>query len=343
MKVDLSTFPKTLPDVRKIEGDVFTIWTPLKDFFLSNGLKLWVQSGTSYVRPPDGRPRTPDGFVYRYSCDDDEPSEFRQITPMIHPARTTDGRDVIIRLVSIGDSGANHREALQRLATGNVASVIGNHCVPVLQWIVLEDIHFAVQPLLSYIDQSTLYCYENVQDLINTIHQMLEALQFCHERLVAHMDIFSGNWLSNFHTSGKEATDFYEPLAEGARRKPFRSLFPFKIYLNDLECAVCFDTDSDPSSRVFSRPPIPNYGRTIPREMRSGLPYDPFPVDIWQLAGLIEQVPGFEHLPDALVEFVGRMRRECVEDRPSAKEAIAQLQALRLNLSAEELQAPVEW
>lgn len=62
-----------------------------------------------------------------------------------------------MRIVSIKDDGINHVQALQRLATGNVASVIGNHTIPVLQWLKLDAITFAVFPMLSSIDPSLYY------------------------------------------------------------------------------------------------------------------------------------------------------------------------------------------
>lgn len=113
----------------------------------------------------------------------------------------------MIKVVSIGNDGAQHREALERLATGHTAALIGNHCVPVLKWITLRHIRFVVMPLLSLFDMTFQYAYEDIGDFINTLHQMLEvsllafscsrlrthvaphaqALEFCHGRLVAHL------------------------------------------------------------------------------------------------------------------------------------------------------------
>lgn len=90
------------------------------------------------------------------------------------PARTIDGRDVVIRIVSFGNEGINHRVALERLSTGNTASLIGNHTVPVLQWLNLDNITFGVLPMLSRRDPTHTYCYENVEDVLKTMVQMLE-------------------------------------------------------------------------------------------------------------------------------------------------------------------------
>lgn len=107
----------------------------------------------------------------------------------------------MIRVISIGDDGASHHDALKRLATGNVASVIGNHCAPVLEWLYWNDVSFAVFPYLSAIDPTRYWIYEDVEDLLKHLLQMfevsgrrrcrshltpLQALEFCHSRLVAH-------------------------------------------------------------------------------------------------------------------------------------------------------------
>lgn len=96
---------------------------------------------------------------------------------MVCPARTLDGRDVVIRIVSIGGEGLGHVEALKRLASGNVASVIGNHAAPVLQWLETEGYTFAVLPYLSTSDPSHICLFENTRDLIAQLHQMLEVRQ----------------------------------------------------------------------------------------------------------------------------------------------------------------------
>lgn len=68
---------------------------------------------------------------------------------------------------------------------------------------------------------------------------------------------------------------------------PFRAHFPVRYYLNDFELAVCFEHDSDPSTRVVSGLPTKGlrgkYGRDVVPEMLSEQPYCPFRADVWQL------------------------------------------------------------
>lgn len=74
--------------------------------------------------------------------------------PIICPASTSDGRDVIIRLVRIENdpspSGARHLSILRRIGKGHVACIGSNHIVPVLQELtdVERGLTFVVQPKL---------------------------------------------------------------------------------------------------------------------------------------------------------------------------------------------------
>ncbi|EJD37711.1 hypothetical protein AURDEDRAFT_173223 [Auricularia subglabra TFB-10046 SS5] len=168
---------------------------------------------------------------------------------------------------------------------------------------------------------------------------MSEGLAFCHERLVAHLDCFDGNWLGNLNTY--EGQEFpYSPPSE-RRFKPLRSLFPFKIYLIDFECAVSFSPDSVPSTRLVTGFPSDGYDRPMPPEMEATEPYDPFAVDIWQLGFYFDRLSCLGHLPASLRALFSRMRVPVPADRPSAKTVLAELMALRDSFSPEELKMPV--
>lgn len=78
------------------------------------------------------------------------------------------------RIVSIGDDGVHQRRALERLATGHIASVFGNHCAPVLQWLTYENVTFAIFPMLSNGDPSGQWAWEDVGDVLDSVLQMIE-------------------------------------------------------------------------------------------------------------------------------------------------------------------------
>lgn len=65
-----------------------------------------------------------------------------------------------------------------RLATGNTASVIGNHSIPVLQWLHFEDLTFAIFPFLLSWDSTLIYLYEDTKDILDTVLQLCEVSSF---------------------------------------------------------------------------------------------------------------------------------------------------------------------
>ncbi|THH18821.1 hypothetical protein EW146_g2244 [Bondarzewia mesenterica] len=265
------------------------MWTSLESFFLSQDYILWLpQSYALCLSPPNDAPRSPDGFAYSTLYNDLKPktSRFDMLNSIHCPARTTDNRDVLIRLMAIGqDHGERHRVALSRLAIGNNALRGDNHVVPVLKEIVHDDMTFAVFPLLSTgFNDPWYYRFSEVRD---AVEQILEGIHFCHERLVAHLDIDDDNILINW--VGGRSQSF------NAERKltPFRSYFPIRYLINDFELAVTFDPNSEPSSRVLTGLPttgirIGEYGRETAPEMLSGAPYFPFRADVWQLGTMFK-------------------------------------------------------
>ncbi|EJD54048.1 hypothetical protein AURDEDRAFT_180402 [Auricularia subglabra TFB-10046 SS5] len=352
----LPDFPRSLKELKDtefVDRHLRTNWDPLESFFLTHGLTLWVLPpdhwpGSGTVTPPDERVRAPDGFTFRSPGDADRRYDFCLRSAFLCPARTTDGRDVIIRVVSIGEEGAHHRKALERLATGNIASVIGNHTVPVLQWLKLEDIVFAVFPLLSFMDPTVTFTFEDARDLLAHLHQMLEAVEFCHKRLVAHRDLFRHNFLSNFYGAG-DVDASYNPPSPGRRVKPLRSLFPFMVYLIDFERSLCFDIDSDPGTHHATGRPVlyydpkdpASYGFPAAPEMDRDEPHNPFRADIWQLGTYFSELKEDYTLPRPLLDLIRRMTAEVPSERPTAAEALETVHQMMSRLSIKELRAPV--
>lgn len=109
--------------------------------------------------------------------------------------------------------------------------------------------------------------------------------------LTPHQDVFQQNFLCNYY-GGLGYHVSYAPPSPGEPIKPFRQLFPFKVYLIDFEWAVCYDLNSDPSTHlVFGRPghglathgSNTTYSRPVAPEMDLAEPHNPFLADVWQL------------------------------------------------------------
>lgn len=156
---------------------------------------------------------------------------------------------------------------------------------------------------------------------------------------------------------------------------PFRSTFPFKVYIIDFENCVLFDEDSDPDTHVHSGPPpgfqLKTYTRIKYPEIRSDAPYNPFLVDVWQLGTRFKcLLGGYAEMPDdleepdvpweegegpedeeppvplksipaAVVTLVDRMTAEDPAERPTAAGALAELRNILAKLNKDELKAQV--
>jgi hypothetical protein len=79
---------------------------------------------------------------------------------------------VLIRLITKGDQGLNHLAALRRLATGHVAFRGENHIVPMLREIALDDMVFAVFPLMHEGFESPWHY--NYGEVVDAVYQMIE-------------------------------------------------------------------------------------------------------------------------------------------------------------------------
>lgn len=96
--------------------------------------------------------------------------------------------------------------------------------------------------------------------------------------LMYHQDAFKSNFLVEW---------FPESLATMTV-----SISRPRVYIIDLECAVEFSAESPPEERRCIGYPLDgsfegceqeDYNRSVPPEVASGKPYDPFKLDVWQL------------------------------------------------------------
>jgi hypothetical protein len=185
--------PRTLQEWRSHPNKPRSLWIPLEPFLLSQGYTLWRGDASGILYPPTNTPRTADGFAYTTTytkstdvglfgmgvslaclCASLSNSDFRTLQNSPHcPARTNDNRDVLIRIMTIGeDHGEGHRRALSRLATGHNALRGDNHVVPMLGEIVRDDMTFAIFPLLyEGFDHPWYYQFSEV---LNAVDQVLE-------------------------------------------------------------------------------------------------------------------------------------------------------------------------
>ncbi|TFK89446.1 hypothetical protein K466DRAFT_597791 [Polyporus arcularius HHB13444] len=318
------------------------LWGQLRRFFKSRGYTFWPVE-YAYLQTDPGGELVCNGFGYAslqrgWDSSDGTSSyqklkEFDYANPLCWAARAADGRDVVIRVLAVGSHGKSHVEILKLLSRRHYSVVDRNHAIPLFELIKYDNITFGIFPKIGF---SVFVAYgpmswakNSVGDIVDMFMQCVEALEFIHYVGVAHKDAFRDNFLVQFQP---------ESLAMNriAVTRP-------RVYLTDFETAVYFPPKVPWEKRVcVGLPsggsfPAEKYGRVNPPELLSDAPYDPFKLDVWQLAisfvDLTTTVPSIDNVMEA-------MRCPDASSRPSSHEALSKLVEAVASLPPQSLLIP---
>ncbi|KAL1705496.1 hypothetical protein EV121DRAFT_203544 [Schizophyllum commune] len=245
-----------------------------------------------------------------------------------HAVRTSGGQDAVLRVVAIGNEGREQLRIWRKLATAPHALISENRTLPFLHEIDLEHITFAVFP---YVAQPMDRIYggwakNSVGDVLDAVMQALEAsrlrsnesiqgLAYIHALSIAHRDAFKYNFLMQFY-----------PESLLTRMVPIARP---RVYLIDFETAIEFPADCPSSERLCVGLPcinsISDADKYMPPripEMDTGEPYDPFKLDVWQLA---TSLLDFDTTLPAVEEVFAYMGSDDPADRLTAQAALMRL------------------
>ncbi|KAH9848843.1 kinase-like domain-containing protein, partial [Lenzites betulinus] len=228
---------------------------------------------------------------------------------MLRAARTADGRDVVVRVVCIGNEGQNQLHVLKHLGRDWLSQATPNHVVPVFEFIELGDITFAILPRVGFNMLEIIFSgMENsVGDLLDMILQCLEALAFIHDLSIAHRDAFKDNFLIQW---------FPESLSPNQL-----TISRPRVYLNDFETAAYFVRTPKEQQTCVGLPLAPSfalperYFRPIPKEVSCGEPYDPYKLDVWQFGTSMDEIK--TTIPE-VDDLLHSMTEEDPQKRPGA-------------------------
>ncbi|KAJ3770770.1 hypothetical protein FB446DRAFT_646413, partial [Lentinula raphanica] len=218
---------------------------------------------------------------------------------------------------------------LRSIATGKNAGIDRNHALPLLHEIRQDNLVFGVFPLVSSYFVPTWFV--NITHALETMSQIMEGVAFLHDHLVAHRYLF--RVIGNFLNSRRDGP--WKPEHKSDFLRP-------RYYIIDFESAVQFSPDSDPVARTVSDPPLPWNRQPFPAEMKSDLPYCPFKTDVWQVGKSFLHLVHIEHEIPEIVKLLRQMCADNAEDRPSAREAVTELNRLRDELHTEILRASIK-
>ncbi|KAL1741436.1 hypothetical protein HDZ31DRAFT_66940 [Schizophyllum fasciatum] len=149
------------------------------------------------------------------------------------------------------------------------------------------------------------------------ILQALEGLAFIHDLGIAHRDAVKNNFVVQYYP-------------ESLRMRTV-SLHTPRVYLIDFETAIQFPEGCPVDERVCTGFPlggsvadVHTYGRPVIPEMRTGEPYNPFKLDVWQLGNSFID---FDSTLPPVKEIVDSMAHMDPEMRLTADEALSRLRA----------------
>ncbi|PIL24527.1 hypothetical protein GSI_14283 [Ganoderma sinense ZZ0214-1] len=299
------------------------IWKALEPFFAERGYTLWQHCYFFMTAMPKGGV-VPNGYMYaspfrayeELSGSIQGALSFEYRNALTRAARASDGRDVVFRVLAIGEEGREHVDLLKAFGRGTYGLINANHTLPLLDLIELDDITFAVFPKVAN-SCSELYnswAETSVGDILDMIVQCLEALVFLHHYGVAHRDAFKDNFVIQWVPESL-SVDYDSPIS-----KP-------RVYVIDFELAIRFPLGSPKEERVcVGRPsggslPGPS-GRPMPPEVLSGEPYDPFKLDVWQLG---DSLSDFKSTIPEIDKVLVSMVDPDPATRPTAYEAMKAL------------------
>jgi len=179
-------------------------WYHYEPFLNSHGYSLACSPGfddeaEAYKGPLEAaqnpfKPRDDESLQYALNVDKLRPPLWDHFSPPVYAAVDKNGRYVFVK--AFPEARCPELEALRFLSSEPLRSDPANHTIPVLEFLSLPEITFAVMPGWGWWSQSAVP--RNVREWLSVAYDLTEGLDFMHRHGVAHRDIHPLNTLFNF-------------------------------------------------------------------------------------------------------------------------------------------------
>ncbi|VDC04963.1 unnamed protein product [Peniophora sp. CBMAI 1063] len=304
----------------------------------------WLKGRGYTLRPryhPNWKPSWKVGKVDARKYEDGQLPNFNS---NIMDATARDGTFVTLKRIDL----TRHPQEVEisvMLSSPELAKDPRNHSVRITE--VLEDVPDAsdtailVMPLLSKIDAPFV---ETIGEFVAFYTQILEGLQFIHERHIAHCDFYGTNVMMD---SGPLYPVPFHPRKVTRRRdwkgkvRPYtRTERPVKYYIIDYGLSHRFKPD-EPAPLIV--PIIPG-DKSVPEHqgMKEFEASDPFATDIYTAGNLVNEwfvkrAAGF----DFMRPLISDMTQDDPAKRPKIDEVVRRFSELRASLDTKQLRSRV--
>ncbi|THU93588.1 hypothetical protein K435DRAFT_903331, partial [Dendrothele bispora CBS 962.96] len=303
------------------------IWQALLPFFLTQGFTFWRPVVDQLMRCPEDLDLVQNAYHYVKSSRLETRvgsvrglRDFLSMNPLSYTAQNKEGSSVVIRVISIKQDGLEHLDILRKLATGHSSLLVENHTLPMLQELQHQDIIFGIFPLVGADMRMSIgfWAENSVGDIMDMLMQALEALVYIHKQGIAHRDAFHDNFLIQ-----------YQPESLLSNRV---SCSRPRIYLIDFEVAVEFPPTCVPEDRFCQGIPSggsfgavkEDYSRSCPNDVWNEERYDPFKLDVWQLAAGLDEYKFMTGIQE-IDQVITAMNCDDSDQRLSAADALERL------------------
>ncbi|KAJ7074504.1 kinase-like domain-containing protein [Mycena amicta] len=205
---------------------------------------------------------------------------------VLDAVRISDGQKVVLKRLE-----TTSREIVihKLLDSPPLRSDPRNRTIPVLDVFPLPDTPFSilVTPYCRKFDYPPFHCR---LEFVDAMTQCIEGLEFMHEQNIAHADIAPQNMLMDESRVVPRGSHFSRPRTHDGRYKLFCwndrcSVGPVDYYYIDLGLSEHFPEGNENARTTGTLRTFPD----IP-ELSLNIPYNPFPVDIFQLGLTIHKL-----------------------------------------------------
>ncbi|KAJ7512956.1 kinase-like domain-containing protein [Mycena galericulata] len=250
---------------------------------------------------------------------------------VLDATRIHDGKKVILkRLETDGDEIAivKYLDSVRTDPRNRTIPILDIFAMPNSPW------SFLVMPYCRRFDYPPFHCRN---EFFEAMSQFLEGLQFMHEHNIVHFDIAPQNMMMDESRVIPKGSHFSNPRTHTG----FHNLFswnnrctvgPVDYYYIDFGLSLYFPDGKDDALYLATLRTFP----TIP-ELSQTVPYNPFPVDIFQLGLTMHQL--IDTFPD-LEDFrpvADDMTAQDPKARPTPADALAHLRRISTTIAPSKL------
>lgn len=302
-------------------------WVSFQPYLLSKGYRLRARY------QPDWVPSWKGTSIKPLHCEDSLDSIPIRV---LDATRIQDGKQVKLKMVITpqeGGEGEHEYALLKYFSEQPLKDDPANHVVPCLDDFPIPGVdsgQFVVMPLLS---PYKLVQFCNLAEVQNLLEQLFEGLLFMHQNNVAHRDIAPTNIMMDArHLFAEPFHPFYQDHSLDAKRviqpRYSRTEKGVRYYFIDFGYSTWFQNPN------MHRTAVGVDAREAAPEQKTGLPYDPFAADVYQLGKMIHDdiIPITNSLKFVL-PLVRKMIREVPTERPTLEQARDQMNTAFIGLS----------